>query len=294
MAEKQFNKGDVIFRQGEEGNYLYQVLDGSVGIFISYEGEDRQKISEAGKGQYFGEMAVIDACPRSADALALEDGTIVREISAADLNAYFKEDPDHITEIMKVLSTRIRDLTEQYDNAKAVAAMLGTDKADPEKTRRHIRFHKVMPRELPEQSAEALREAKAGKHSDGFSKNVVNYPAGTVICKEGDLVECMYDIHWGRVGIYSKYGTPDQVELTVLAADNFFGEMGMVSNQPRSATAVALDPNTTVEVIYPADFRELFEKNPFKVDMILRHLSSRLRTLTNQYLDVCAQIAEKS
>jgi CRP-like cAMP-binding protein len=147
---------------------------------------------------------------------------------------------------------------------------------------------------MPAQSAETVREANAGSHSEGFAKSVVKYPKGTVICKEGDLVNCMYDIHWGRVGIYSKFGTSEQVQLTTLASDNFFGEMGMVSDQPRSATAVALDPDTTVEIIYPEDFKELFEKNPYKVDMILRHLSTRLRTLTNQYLDVCAKIAEKS
>lgn len=298
MAEKQFNKGDVIFHQGDEGNDLYQILEGSVGFYVSYDQDDRQKISEAGKGEFFGEMAVIDACPRSADAIALEDGTRIREISASDLNAFFREDPDSITGIMKVLSTRIRDLTDQYDNANAAASRIGADPKPDEETARGLKkylfHHRIMPKEMPAQSAETVREANAGSHSEGFAKSVVKYPKGTVICKEGDLVNCMYDIHWGRVGIYSKFGTSEQVQLTTLASDNFFGEMGMVSDQPRSATAVALDPDTTVEIIYPEDFKELFEKNPYKVDMILRHLSTRLRTLTNQYLDVCAKIAEKS
>ena len=127
MAEKQFNKGDVIFHQGDEGNDLYQILEGSVGFYVSYDQDDRQKISEAGKGEFFGEMAVIDACPRSADAIALEDGTRIREISASDLNAFFREDPDSITGIMKVLSTRIRDLTDQYDNANAAASRIGAE-----------------------------------------------------------------------------------------------------------------------------------------------------------------------
>ena len=82
--------------------------------------------------------------------------------------------------------------------------------------------------------------------------------------------------------------------LRIISADEFFGEMGMVSNEPRSATAVALDDNTTVEIIYPKDFRELFEKNPVKVDMVLRHLSTRLRTLTMKYLALCKKISEKT
>ena len=70
--------------------------------------------------------------------------------------------------------------------------------------------------------------------------------------------------------------------------------MGMVDNAPRSATAVALDDDTTVEIIHPDDFAELFEKNPYKVDMILKHLSNRLRKLTAEYYEVCGKIAEKT
>lgn len=301
MAEKIFNKGDIIFQQGELGSTFYQIEEGSVGIFAKDpDGHDSLKLTDLTKGQFVGEMAVIDTFPRSADAVCQEDGTKLIEISEAELNSFFEKDPDRITQLMKALSTRLRDLTRDYDKAKAIAEQVGAAGLDPDKEflrslRKYTYYYKTMPNEIPEPSAESVREKKAKKkHSEGFAKNVVSYPAGTVICREGDLVECMYDIHWGRVGIYNNYGTPDEVMLTTLAADNFFGEMGMVSGQPRSATAVAIDQDTTVEIIYPADFKELFEKNPSKIDMILRHLSSRLRVLTAQYLEVCGKIAEKA
>ncbi len=297
MAEKQFNKGDVIFRQGDEGNVFYRIISGSVGIFANYDQSEDVKLAELKAGGFFGEMAVIDAAPRSGSAIALEDGTRVAEISVSELNEYFEHDPDSIAGLMKVLSTRLRDLTKEYDRAEEVAEKLNITGQDPDEEflrqlKKYTYYYKIQPNQVIEPSAEIIREQK--KHSEGFSKNVTSYPKGTVICREGDLVECMYDIHWGRVGIYSNYGTPEQVELTVLGADEFFGEMGMVSNEPRSATAVALDDDTTVEIIYPQDFSELFEKNPFKVDMILRHLSSRLRSLTMKYLALCEKIAEKT
>ena len=300
MAEKQFNKGDVVFRQGDDADCFYTVIEGSVGIFANYDGGSEYLLSEITKGQYFGEMAVIDASPRSAGAVALEDGTRLNQISTEELNQYFQDNPDNITQLMKVLSKRLRDLTREYDEAKAIAAKLGADGMDPdEATQRQLQkytyYYKTRPAVRNRPSAETIREEKeAGNHSAGFSKNVVSYPKGTVICKQGDLVECMYDIHWGRVGIYTNYGTPDQIELSVLSSNNFFGEMGMVSGEPRSATVVALEDQTTIEIIRPEDFYELFEKNPVKVDMILRHLSSRLRKLTSQYLDVCGMISEKT
>ena len=293
MAEKQFQKNDVIFQQGDTGDSFYQVIDGAVGIFVSYDGGEESKLCEIHKGEFFGEMAVIDVCPRSGSAVALEDGTTVKEIATEELNAYFEKEPESIGLLMKTLSKRLRDLTVLYDEAKETAQKLGgdahsTDEAMGRTLRRLKYFYKVR-KSAP--SAEIVREEK--NHSEGFAKNVVTYPKGTVICQEGDSVQCMYDIHWGRVGIFKNYGKPEEVQLAILGVNEFFGEMGMVDNAPRSATAVALDDETTVEIIYPDDFAELFEKNPLKVDMILKHISFRLRSLTSQYYDVCEKISQE-
>ena len=81
----------------------------------------------------------------------------------------------------------------------------------------------------------------------------------------------MYDIHWGRVGIYTGFGTSEEVMLTDLSTNHFFGEMGMIEKQPRSATAVVLD-EATLEIIREDDLEDLFEKNPAKIGMILGNL----------------------
>ena len=66
----------------------------------------------------------------------------------------------------------------------------------------------------------------------------------------------------------------------------------MISNEVRSATAVALE-DSTLEIIGPDDLEELFTKNPLKVDMLLQNLSGRLRRLTTDYSDLCKKIQEK-
>ena len=293
MAEKQFQKDDVIFHQGDEGNSFYQVIDGSVGIFVSYDDEENIKLTELHKGELFGEMAVIDAYPRSGSAVALEDGTKLKEIAADDLDTYFKSEPENIVLLMKTLSKRIRDLTEDYEKVKETAAELDVEASSIDKSslRALKKYSNFRQRKIEAPSAEVAREVQ--KHVKGFAKNVASYPSGTIICKEGDTVKCMYDIQYGRVGIFSHFGQEDQVQLTTLSSNCFFGEMGMVDEAPRSATAVALDDETTVETIYPEDFAELFEKNPLKVNQILQHISSRLRTLTSQYCDTCEKIAQK-
>ena len=86
--------------------------------------------------------------------------------------------------------------------------------------------------------------------------------------------------------------TPEEKELTVLTENSFFGDMGMVSSEPRSATAVTLEDDTIVEIIRPEDLDALFEKNPPKAAMIINQFSYRLRKLTNDYLDACEQVAQ--
>ena len=75
MAERLFNRGEEIFHQGDHGETFYRIIDGTVGIYVNYSEGEEHKLTELTKGQYVGEMAVIDSYPRSATAVALEDGT---------------------------------------------------------------------------------------------------------------------------------------------------------------------------------------------------------------------------
>lgn len=102
----------------------------------------------------------------------------------------------------------------------------------------------------------------------------------------------MYIVYGGDVGIYSNYGAANQIKLTDLYPVACFGEMGMIAGDPRSATAVAETDETFVEIINPEDLEELFRTTPVKVEMILKHLSYRLRMLTYDYLTACKEINE--
>ena len=292
MTDRQFHKGDVIFRQGDLGTSFFRILDGSVGIFLNYEETDERKLTELAKDQYFGEMAILESYPRSATAVSLSDETKVSEITSEEVNDYLGDHPDHILSLMEHLGNRLRDLTKDYNEASALLVELKGGKTEKnegffQKLKKFTGFR----RSADVTSVETAR-AQEEKKLEGFSKKVDNYPAGTVICKEGETGDCMYAIHWGRVGIYTGYGTDNEKKLTELYPNKFFGELGMICKEPRSATAVTLDNDTAIETIYPDDLTELFEKNPLKVNMILSNLSFRLRRLTDDYTAVCTQICE--
>ena len=49
MVERQFGKDEVIFRQGEEGNSFYQILNGTVGIYANYGEKDQIMLTKLEK-----------------------------------------------------------------------------------------------------------------------------------------------------------------------------------------------------------------------------------------------------
>lgn len=115
---------------------------------------------------------------------------------------------------------------------------------------------------------------------------------GEILFREGDPADCMYDVYTGIVGIYSQYGMPNQKLLKDIYPDHFLGEMGLLDRAPRSATAVALENETTVAVVTEAAFGEYLQKYPAKILMIMKQMSQNLRVRTNEYVGVCRSIQE--
>lgn len=119
----------------------------------------------------------------------------------------------------------------------------------------------------------------------------VKFKKNEVIFREGEVGKTMYDIVSGTVGIYAEYGTKDQKLLTKLVPEDFFGEMGMIEELPRSATAVALEA-VEAFVVTKENFKEYITEKPAKALTVLEYTSRRLRRLSYDYVEACAAIAE--
>ena len=117
------------------------------------------------------------------------------------------------------------------------------------------------------------------------------FTRGEIIFREGDSGESFFQIREGTAGVYLRYGEENQQKLTDMTAGQFFGEMGLLLDEPRSATAVVEEDNTLLECIRKEDLETLYRENPVKVYMIVSHLSHRLRQLTREYVRACAVAA---
>ena len=293
--EKTFNNGEVIIKEGDTGNTFYQLLDGNVAVYKNYGEKDEAAIATLGPGQYFGEMAVIETYPRSTTVVA-EGDVKVTEISADELNEYITQHPDKIIEIMRLLGNRLKAMTADYNEVKKV--LDDVRKADS-KSNYESFFANMMKKSifltakngrLERPSVESLREASEAVRKQSSGDEVEAFRYGTIIFKEGEVGKCMYIVHSGSVTIYSNYGQVNELKLTEVTPVACFGELGLISGEQRSATAVVESSEAHVEIIYPEDLENIFKTCPVKIDMILKNLSYRLRSITYDYFRACQEI----
>ena len=69
---------------------------------------------------------------------------------------------------------------------------------------------------------------------------------GDVIFKEGERDGSMYQLLSGGASVYAKYGEADEKFLFERRVGDYFGEMAVLANRDRSATAVSLENGTTL------------------------------------------------
>lgn len=127
LERKQFRKGEVIFREGDWEMWMYDILQGKVGVYTDYGTERENRIAVLGVHDFFGEMGLVDAMPRSATAVAELDTTAV-QISGEALGAWFRESPEKVVAVMRHLSSRTRELTEDYREVCGTIAELRQEK----------------------------------------------------------------------------------------------------------------------------------------------------------------------
>jgi HD-GYP domain-containing protein (c-di-GMP phosphodiesterase class II) len=102
------------------------------------------------------------------------------------------------------------------------------------------------------------------------------YDSDSVIIEEFTAAERFFIIVTGKVQISKRYEDGEQFILSVQSDGDFFGEMALLDEGPRSATARALEPTTVLE-ISRENFEKLLFKAPGLAFRLLKELSARLR-----------------
>jgi len=102
-----FEQGAVIFKENDDGNEMFIIIQGVVEIRKSTGASSSKVLSTLQKGDMFGEMAIIEKQPRSASAVAVQP-TRVLVLNEKLYDSMIGSNPDFARKMNKVLSERIR------------------------------------------------------------------------------------------------------------------------------------------------------------------------------------------
>jgi uncharacterized membrane protein len=99
--------GSALFQTGDAGDRMYLVESGRVRIHIRDADGDDVTLAELARGDFFGEMALLDGKPRSASATVIEDARLA-VLQREDFHAFVRRDPEVALKMLAAITTRLR------------------------------------------------------------------------------------------------------------------------------------------------------------------------------------------
>lgn len=103
--------GEVLFRAGDEGDAMYLIEEGKVRICVRAKDGHEVTLTELERGDFFGEMALLDSKPRSADAVVAEDARLA-VLSRDHFLSFVRTNPNVALEMLTALTNRLRHTDE--------------------------------------------------------------------------------------------------------------------------------------------------------------------------------------
>jgi CRP-like cAMP-binding protein len=240
-------QGAVFFTENQSSDRMYLLEEGEVALTRGGKAIDVVKA-----GEIFGEMAAISQLPRSATATARTACRVV-SLDARQFQRAIQKLPEFALMLMNILINRLRLTLTMLAMGRSLEA---TDGAGA----RRVFDDKLL------QGLMVATQHRLPQHC----------PLNKVIMKEGESGVFMYVVLSGRVAITIKSKIVEWV-----GPGGVFGEMALVDQSPRAATAVA-ETDCDLLSINRGDFLMMVKTNPVFVVSLLKAAADRLRDMTSR------------
>jgi len=113
LEEQDYFAGDHIFEINDQGDHLYLLVSGKVGLTIDSNTDSNNYIAVLEHGDTFGEMNLLDDLPRSATAHVIEDATVLT-LEKTRLRGLIQSYPDISIGMLRSLSLRVREVNDRF------------------------------------------------------------------------------------------------------------------------------------------------------------------------------------
>jgi len=210
-AEKRrYHPGAVIIKQDEEADSFYLITSGTVEIIRERANRQPQTIAILKSGDHFGEIGLIEGIKRTATVSASDTAPVdVLVMDRATFSDFVTASELTEEEIALVVKQRMQSLE----------------------------LSKALPTLNPDELAHVSPQFKP-----------LTFAAGEIVIRQGDPAEWFYILVRGRCEVIDHH--PDGYDKTIdwREPGEYFGEIGLTQNQPRTATVKA-GPDTEIEVM---------------------------------------------
>ncbi|MFO1481337.1 MAG: cyclic nucleotide-binding domain-containing protein [Turneriella sp.] len=242
-------KHKVVIQQGEPGDALYLVAQGSFSVFVTTDGK-KKKVGEIKPGSCFGEGALVTSEPRNATVVCDQPGIVYR-INREDFSRALKDHPDELKAFVRLIGRRSRAL--------------------------HRSVFRPEPRRIKEliSSVTLFREVGAKLIAELEPQmEWIFLPGGETLMRQGDAADGMYVVINGSL-VYEVRNHENRIISTGhFSRGDIIGEIALLTGEPRTATVIATLSCEIVK-ISTAAFESVFSKHPPSMLAITKLIADR-------------------
>lgn len=231
------SRGEYLFHQGDPGDSIYIVADGSMEVSGRTKEGTVVKVAVLGEGSIFGEFGFFLNSKRSTDVFAETDATVL-ELTKEDINGII---PEH-ARVEEVLFNFYKERV-----ADRLMALSDVFRPVAEADRKEILSRVTLTRALQ----------------------------NSVIVKEGEKGDTMYLIKTGKVSVWVKDKSGSESKVTELDEGDFFGEIALATAKPRVATIKA-ESNVELVVFSRPMIKDILLKYPAVKQALERIIKERV------------------
>lgn len=210
LERRHYKAGEVIIKQGEDADSFYVLVNGTVEVERERPHRPLQSIATLNKGDYFGEIGLLEGVKRTASVRASEGSSV--EVLVMDRATF----ADFVA---------TSQLTEEEIAAVVRERVLS------------LQLAKALPMLTPEQIKRVYPQFET-----------LTYGPGEEILRQGEPADRFYILVSGRCEVIDHRSDGRDVTVDWREPGEYFGEIGLLQNQPRTATVKA-GPDSEVEVM---------------------------------------------
>lgn len=286
--------GDALFKEGDRGDSLMIVLDGHLVATVRTDAGTQEEVARLGPGEVVGEMAFVDAEPRSATVTAPAGATVL-EFSRAALDGLRASAPRIAASIQRNVladvARRLRDVGEKLSDPMsgggAPRSLRGSSSAGPESRRPGRGLTAEQLRTIPALASYTPEDLELLAYIATFK----SFPAGEVLMKEGAEGDACWLLVRGSVAVTrAAQSTP----LATLGPGALVGQLALIDRAARNATVTATVETAALEVRADAFANLVRASSPvalrFQLQVALAGVR-QLRAATKKYAEASAREA---